>query len=245
MTVTLDGIRDIKLYQNRDGYRFSVDAVLLYAFVTVKHAKKIVDLGAGSGVIGLLLAKKYTRASVLLVELQKSLFTIAEKNIIINALENRVSALCSDIRTLQQELLPRSYDMVVANPPFRRPKSGRISVGEEKAVARHELAVNLTALAETSSHLLRARGRFYMIFHPERILEVVDTLRVRQLEPKRLRFVHNDIRTESKIMLIEAVKGGRPGMKIEKPLYIYDSNGFYTDEVRDIYGFERSVSRQQ
>jgi tRNA1Val (adenine37-N6)-methyltransferase len=239
MTVTLDGIRDIKLYQNQDGYRFSVDAVLLYAFVSVKHAKNIIDLGAGSGVIGLLLAKKYTRSSVLLVELQKSLFSIAQKNIRLNALENRVSALLSDIRKLKKDLPMGSYDVVVANPPFRRPKSGRISVGEEKAVARHELKVNLSAFAESSAYLLRTRGRFYLIFHPERILEVVDTLRIHHLEPKRLRFVHNNMGAESKIMLVEAVKGGRQGIKIEKPLYIYDSTGLYTEEVREIYGYQR------
>lgn len=241
MTLTLDGIRDIKLYQHQNGYRFSVDAVLLYAFVTVRHAKKIVDLGAGSGVIGLLLAKKYVKSSVLLVELQRSLFTIAEKNIRMNTLENRVTALCSDIRILRQKLPAKSYDVVVANPPFRRPKSGRLSRGEEKAVARHELTLTLPALAETASYLLRARGRCYLIFHPERMLEVVDALRTYHLEPKRLRFVHNDVKTESKIMLVEAVKEGRPGMKIEKPLYIYDRNGAYTDEVRTIYGYERPV----
>ncbi len=236
METTLDGLRDIKIYQNRDGYRFSVDALLLYSFVDMKHAKDIVDLGAGSGIIGLLLARKYHDAKVLLVELQASLYRLIERNIGLNGLEDRVSAILTDIKAIDKKLQPMSCDLVVSNPPFRRPRSGRISAGEEKAVARHEIKLKLTDLAESVSYLLKAKGRFFMIFHPERILEVVDTLRMNRLEPKRIRFVHNKIDAESKIVLVEAVKEGRAGIKIEKPLFIYDKNGSYTDELKEMYG---------
>jgi tRNA1Val (adenine37-N6)-methyltransferase len=235
MKTTLDGIRDIKLYQNRDGYRFSIDALLLYSYVNVKHAKDIADLGAGSGIVGLLLAKKYIKAEVLLVELQKSLCQLAERNVRLNALEDRVGTVLADIREVKKTLSPMSFDIVVSNPPFRRPKSGRVNIEEERAVARHEIRLNLATLAESASYLLRSRGRFFMIFHPERILEVFDVLRSYSLEPKRVRFVHNDILSESKIVLVEAAKNGRPGMKIERPLYIYDFKGVYTPEVKEIY----------
>jgi len=236
METTLDGIRDIKLYQNRDGYRFSVDALLLYSFVDVKHAKDIADLGAGSGIIGLLLARKYHDAKVLLVELQASLYRLIERNICLNGLEDRVSAILTDIKDIDEKLQPMSYDLVVSNPPFRKQKSGRLSTGEEKAVARHEIKLKLADLAESASYLLKAKGRFFMIFHPDRILETVDTLRMNRLEPKRIRFVHNDIDAESKIVLVEAVKEGRAGIKIEKPLFIYDKEGSYTDELNEMYG---------
>ncbi len=237
METTLDGIRDIKLYQNRKGYRFSVDALLLYSFVNVKNAGNIIDLGAGSGVIGLLLAKKYTGAKVLLLELQESLFRLAERNIRINNLQENVHAILSDIKDVRQVVAPQSYDVIVSNPPFRKPKSGRISAGEEKAIARHEMRLNLDDLADAASYLLKARGRFFMIFHPERILEVADALRLKRLEPKRIRFVYNDAGAESRIVMIEAVKGGRAGLKIDNPLYIYDKNGSYTVEVQKIYDF--------
>lgn len=236
METTLDGIRDIKLYQNRDGYRFSVDALLLYSFVDMKYAKDIADLGAGSGIIGLLLARKYHDAKILLVELQASLYRLIERNIGLNGLEDRVSAILADIKDIDGKLQPMSCDLVVSNPPFRKPRSGRISAGEEKAVARHEIKLKLTDLAESASYLLKAKGRFFMIFHPDRILETVDTLRMNRLEPKRIRFVHNDIAAESKIVLVEAVKEGRAGIKIEKPLFIYDKNGSYTDELKEMYG---------
>lgn len=238
---TLDGIRDIKVYQNRKGYRFSVDALLLYCFVNVKHAENIADLGTGSGIIGLLLGRKYSGAKVMLVELQESLYSLAKKNIIINGLEDRVEVVLADIKNMKKKT-PRQYDLVVSNPPFRKPTTGLLSIGEEKAVARHELRLELADLVGAASHLLKARGRFCMIFHPERLFEVIDTLRKNRLEPKRIRFVHNDINAVSKIVLIEAVKEGRAGIKVENPLFMYNEKGEYTAEVAGMYGKIRSES---
>lgn len=236
METTLDGIRDIRVYQNKEGYRFSVDAVLLYAFADMRYARVIADLGTGSGIIGLLLARKYPRARVTLVELQKSLFSLAEKNIIINHLEDRVTAVLSDIRHLKEKFEPMTHDLVVSNPPFRKPTTGRLSEGQERAIARHELALKFSDLAESASHLLKAKGRFFMIYHPERLLEAFDALRLFRLEPKRIRFVHNDMDAVSKIVMIEAVKEARPGVKIENPLFIYNSDGSYTADVSAMYG---------
>ncbi len=233
---TLDGIRDIKVYQNLDGYRFSVDAVLLYAFAEMRYARSIADLGAGSGIIGLLLARKYPSANVMLIELQDSLYRLAVKNIAINDLGGRVTARRMNIREVARDIDARSCDMVVSNPPFRKPASGRLSTGTERAVARHELELKFPDLAAAASHLLRDKGRFFMIYHPHRLAEVSEALRQHALEPKRIRFVHNDPGAESKIVLIEAVRGGRPGMKIERPLFIYTTDGAYSAEVSAMYG---------
>jgi len=235
METTLDGLRDLKLYQRKEGYRFSVDALLLYSFVNVRHVKDAVDLGAGSGVIGLLLARKYPGARVLLVELQQTLYRLAERNIGLNGLGDRVSAFLGDISSLHEEYPAMSYDLVVSNPPFRKPSSGRLSRGEERAVARHEIRLHLPELAKCASHLLRSKGRFFMIFHPERAIEMIETLRAEQLEPKRIRFVHNDIDSVSKIVLVEAVKGGKAGLRVEKPLVLYRKDGSYTEEVMAMY----------
>ncbi len=236
MKTSLDGLRDIKVYQNTEGYRFSVDALLLYSFVNMKHAREIADLGAGSGIIGLLLARKYAEARVLLVELQESLYRLAERNIALNALEERVSAIFTDVRCLDAACPPGKYDLVVSNPPFRKPSSGRLSLGEERAVARHELRLRLPELAKSASYLLKARGRFCMIFHPERLIEIIDALRDAKLEPKRIRLVHNDVRAVSKMVLVEAVKEAKPGLKVEKPLILYNADGSYTDELNEMFG---------
>jgi len=232
---TLDGVRDVKLYQRKDGYRFSVDALLLYSFVNVKYVKDAVDLGTGSGVIGLLLARKYSGARVLLVELQQTLYRLAKRNIELNGLGDRVSAVLRDISSLPEVYPAMSYDLAVSNPPFRKPTSGRLSLGEERAVARHELRLRLPELAKSASHLLRARGRFFMIYHPERVIEMIGTLRAEHLEPKRIRFVHNDIDSVSKMVLVEAVKGGKAGLKVERPLLLYRKDGSYTAEVKAMY----------
>jgi tRNA1Val (adenine37-N6)-methyltransferase len=233
---TLDGIRDIKVYQNKEGYRFSVDAVLLYTFADMRYARNIADLGTGSGIIGLLLARKYPKAKVSLVELQESLYGLALKNIEINALGDRVNAVLADIKHLKDHFACMTYDLVVSNPPFRKPTTGKLSIGQERAIARHELALKISELAAAASYLLKAKGRFFMIYHPERLLEAVDALRSSRLEPKRVRFVHNDAGAESKIVLIEAVKEARPGVKIENPLFIYNADGSYTAEVSAMYG---------
>jgi tRNA1Val (adenine37-N6)-methyltransferase len=236
METTLDGIRDIKIYQNKQGYRFSVDAVLLYSFADMRYARKIADLGAGSGIIGLLLARKYPKSEITLVELQDSLYRLAVRNISINGLDDRITAVLSDVAHLQQTLEGMSYDLVVSNPPFRKPTTGRLSAGEERAIARHELALKFSDLANAAAYLLKSKGRLFMIYHPARLIEVFDSLRKNRLEPKRVRFVHNDIGAESKIVLIESVRDGKPGMKIERPLYIYHEDGSYTAEVSEMYG---------
>ncbi len=233
---TLDGLRDVRVYQYVDGYRFSVDALLLYSFVHLRHARGIADLGTGSGIIGLLLARKYTSAQVLLIELQESLFSLAQRNITINGLGERVTAMMADIADIRNVLSPISLDVVVSNPPFRKPTTGRLSIGKERQIARHEMRMTLPDLAGAASYLLKEKGRFFMIYHPERLLEAIDTLRQNRLEPKRARFAHNDPDSVSKMVLIEAVKDGQSGMKVERPLFIYKPDGSYTDEVQEMYG---------
>ncbi len=252
MQLTLDSIRDIKLYQRERGYRFSLDALLLFDFVRLKTQKRpcrIADLGAGSGVIGLLLAKRYEHADICLIELQEGLFSLAGKNISLNGLEGRVSAVRADINFLAEGSLNlkepgagpagfferRSFDVAVSNPPFRKVLSGRICPDEEKAAARHELRLSLPALIRAAGYLVREKGRFFMVYHPERLLEALEQLREGGFEPKRLCFVHGREGLPAKMMLIESVRGGSPGLSVEDPLFIYNAGGGYTSQVSRIY----------
>lgn len=238
MEVTLDSIRDIKLYQAKSGYRFSVDALLLYSFVNVQRVKKIADLGAGSGIVGLLLAKKYPCAAVSLFELQEGLATLARRNIVLNSLEGRVNVIMRDIREIRRCQCPSEnrFDIVVSNPPFRKPRTGLISSGEERAIARHEIKLKLPELAHAARNLLRSRGRLFLIYHPERLAELAAALREEKIEIKRLRFVHSCALSEAKMVLVEAVSGGATGLKVDRPFYIYDEKGGYGGEMREVYG---------
>ncbi len=239
MEITLDSIRDVKLYQARDGYRFSVDALLLYSFVNIPRAGKIADLGAGSGIVGLLLAKKYPGSVVSLFELQTGLAALARKNVALNSLENRVSVIEKDLREIGSRpsfpSMENRFDIVVSNPPFRKPKTGLLSPGEERAIARHEIKLKLSELVRAAHRLLRSKGRFFLIHHPERLPELVCTLREKGMEVKRLRFVHSNVSSGAKMVLAEAVKDGAAGMKVDGPLFIYDERGGYSDEMRGIY----------
>ena len=240
MNLTLDTIRDIELYQNKKGYRFSVDALLLYSFVNLRRAYRIADLGAGSGIIGILLAKRYPEAEITLIELQKSLVELAKKNVVLNNLQDRVTVIRNDIRDIDTiHLFTHSplhrFDLVVSNPPFRRQKTGQISPTDEKAIARHEIELKLADLIQAACSLLRSKGRFCIIYHPSRLVELIDALREKHMEPKRLRFVHSTLTTEAKMALVEAIKDGRTEMKIENPLYIYKEDGTCTDEMKALY----------
>lgn len=239
MEITLDSIRDIKIYQSKNGYRFSVDALLLYSFVDVPRVKRIADLGAGSGIVGLLLAKKYPDANVSLFELQEGLAAIAGKNIALNSLEDRVEIIKTDIREISpchSSTGTNCFDIVVSNPPFRKPKTGLISPDEEKAIARHEIKLRLPELVGVARCLIKSKGRFFLIYHPERLTELIGTLKEEGMEVKRLRFVHTHVLSEAKMVLVEAVNGGRGGLKVERPFYIYSENGGYSDEMREVYG---------
>jgi tRNA1Val (adenine37-N6)-methyltransferase len=236
MDVTLDSIRDIRLYQPKNGYRFSVDSLLLYDFVKLRKVGSIADLGAGSGIIGILLAGKYPGASVDLFEFQDNLVKLAEQNVALNHVEDRVHVVQCDLRDLDasRELFPH-YDLVVSNPPFRRLRSGRLNVHEERAIARHEITLRLHECIHAASSLLRSRGRFCIIYHPCRLSELMDVMKRKGIETKRIRFVHSTPSSEAKMVLLEAVQGGRVGLRVEDPLYIYREEGGYTEEMEKIY----------
>jgi tRNA1Val (adenine37-N6)-methyltransferase len=235
--ITLDTILDLQLYQSKSGYRFSADAVLLSSFVSMQRVKKIADLGAGSGVIGLLLARKYPSAHITLVELQESLVKNAEKNAELNGLADRVSVVHQDIKKMKFDPdVLHCYDLVVSNPPFRKTKTGLISPSDERAMARHEIHLPIATLTRAAFSMLKHHGRFCVIHLPERLAEVMAAMRQSNLEPKRIRFAHSNTGSEAKMVLIESVKEGKPGLIVEPPLYMYDQAGQYSEEMRAIYG---------
>lgn len=230
-SVTIDSIGNLKIYQPMEGYRFSVDAIILAHFVNLKRLNKAVDIGAGTGIIGMLLAKKYPDSEITMIEIQQELVEMAKNNILLNKLERRIKVYCMDAKTFEE----KGFDLLVTNPPFRRPGTGKISPKEEKAIARHELSLSVKDIAKISQNILRHRGRLCMIHLPERLIDIIRIMSRHDLEVKRLRFVHSKISTEAKMVLIEAVKGGRISLKVEPPLFIYEKNRGYTEEMKKLY----------
>ncbi|MEN2995259.1 MAG: methyltransferase [Thermodesulfovibrio sp.] len=236
MDYTIDSIGSIKICQPKEGYRFSVDALILAHFVNLKRLNKALDIGAGTGIIGIILGKRYNESHVTMIEIQPELAKLAEESVKLNNLDKKVEVICMDAKDLiHSESFHQKFDVVISNPPFRKPGTGRISPEEKKAVARHEISLNVVDIAKISQKVLRHRGRLYMIHLPERFTEITKTMSKYSLEIKRVRFVHSKTQTPAKMVLIEAVKGARVGLKVEPPLFIYDNNGAYTDEMNTVY----------
>ena len=133
------------------------------------------------------------------------------------------------------ELRPEGFDVLVTNPPFRKIGTGKISPYDERAVARHEISLSLSELLDTAKYLLKNRGRFFMIYHPFRLTELISRMRECSLEPKRIRFVHPGHGKEATMVLVDAVKSGSVELKIEYPLIVYDNNGNYSDETLKMF----------
>ncbi len=231
MDYTIDTIGSIKICQHKKGYRFSVDALILASFVNLKIINRAIDIGAGTGIIGTILAKKYSQAHITMVEIQPELVELAMQSVKLNKIESRTKIICMDAKEFNET----GFDLAITNPPFRRTGTGRISPKEEKAIARHELSLTVEDIARIGEKVLRYKGRLCMIHLPERLAEIVRIMSKHDLEVKRLKFVHSKINTEAKMVLIEAVKGGRVSLKVEEPLFIYNEDGTYTEEMKKIY----------
>ncbi len=229
----------IRMLQFRRGYRYSLDALILAFFIHLKKNSSVVELGAGSGVISMILAKRHPNCDVAGVEIQKRLYGLLEKNLVINGLQGRVQAVHGDIRRIEEYFDPEKTDAVCSNPPFRKVLSGRTNPDPEKAIARHEIKLTLEDLIHAAAYLLKRHGRFSMIYLPERLTDLIIQLRQNRLEPRRMQTIHSFPGTPPVLVMVEAVKGARAGMKMEAPFIIYrDKTGAYSGEMESIYGFQ-------
>ncbi len=242
MKETLDSLSvgNLRLLQSESGYRYSLDPILLARFVKVKTRGRVVDLGTGCGVLPLLLARLSDAGECVGVELQPALADRAARNVELNSLSERVHIKQGDIRDIGGAFSASSFDLVVSNPPYRQPDSGKVAPNDERAAARHELAGGLADFVTAASWLLKNGGSFAMIYLAERLPELMAEMVARRIEPKRLRMVHPRQGEAARMVLVEGRKGGRPGLLVEKPLYIYrNENGVagrdYTVEVLQMY----------
>jgi len=196
----------LKIFQKKRGYRFSIDAILLAQFVRIRKDERVVDLGTGCGILPLLLSQTSKASSFIGVEIQKGLAECAAKNVIFNQLEDRISIFHRDFTELKTVFPSNSFHVVVSNPPYRKFRTGRINPHPEKAIARHEIKANLNDLTSVLAHLLKQKGRAYIIFPATRTADLLTSLRHQNLEPKRVQFVHSRAEEEAKFILVEAIK---------------------------------------
>lgn len=226
-----------QIIQNRDGFCFGMDAVLLSGFANVKPGEKAVDLGTGTGIIPILLEAKNQGLHYTGLEIQEEVADMASRSVELNHLKDKISIVRGDIKEASRLFGAASFDVVTSNPPYMNDAHGLKNPDLPKAISRHEVLCTLQDVTREAAKLLRPGGRFYLVHRPHRLIEIITALKSVGMEPKRMKMVHPFVDKEANMVLIEAVRGGRSMIKVEAPVVVYKEPGVYTDEIYTIYGY--------
>jgi tRNA1(Val) A37 N6-methylase TrmN6 len=233
----LVGYKDLKIVQNTEWFNFSLDSVLLANFVTIRtNTKKIIDLGTGNAPIPLILSTR-TKGEIIGVEIQKPVYDLALKSIEINNLKDRIRIINEDAKVIDKMFETDTYDVITSNPPyFKYNGISLVNNNDCKAIARHEVLLSIDEIFRISRKLLKNGGILAIVHRPERLMEILNKMKQYNIEPKRIRFVYPKENMDCNIVLIEGTKNGKEGLKILPPLFVHDSNGEYTEEVKKMFG---------
>lgn len=224
------------IYQNDEWFSFSLDSVLLANFVNINFTdKKIVDFCTGNAPVPMLLSYK-TKNQIIGVELQKEVYDLAIKSVCENKLENRIKIINEDVNNLSNLYDGDSFDIITCNPPyFKTENKELLNDNEIKTIARHEIKLNLEDILKQAKYLLKNGKRLVMVHRPDRLIEIIDMMKKYGFEPKRIKLCYPKVGMDANILLIEGVKNGKSGLKIESPLIIHNEDGSYTDKVKTMF----------
>ena len=223
------------VFAQAEHFRLNTDCVLLADFIDLHTARRGIDLGCASGAAALLMLCRTEKLHVTGLELVPEAAALAAENKERNALGDRSRILCGDIRDHRALFTAGAFDAAVANPPYFPVGSGYLSPDSRRAAARGETSCTLEDVCAAAAYLLRTGGSFAMVYKPERLTDALCTLRAYGLEPKRLRFVCHRADSAPNLVLIEARRGGKPGLKAEPCLVLQNPDGTDSAEVRRIY----------
>lgn len=229
--------KDMKIIQRTDHFAFSLDSLLISEFASItKNINNIVDLGTGNGAIPLFLSKK-TKAKITGIEIQEISSDLARRNIKLNNLEDQITIINDDMKNWRKYFTTHTLDMVVSNPPFFKFNGNEELLNDltQLTLARHEISITLDTLIETAAGLLKDKGYFVLVHRVDRLIEIIELMKKYLIEPKRIQFCHSKTDKEGKILLVEGIKYGKPGLRILPPLFTHDSNGQYSPEVLEMF----------
>lgn len=228
--------KNLKIIQNKDGFCFGIDSVLLSDFAkNIKKDSMVLDLGTGTGIIPILLCGKTKLKKVTGIELQEEVAKMAKKSIKLNNLEDKFNVINENILNLNKIYENQTFDVIVSNPPYKKKDTGITNENEKKIISRHEISASLEGFIKISKDLLKDKGEFYMVHRPERLVDIFELMRKYKIEPKILKMVYSYKNKEPKLILIKGVKNAKPFLKVESNLYIYEDTGKYTKEILKIY----------
>ena len=228
--------KGLKIIQNKDGFCFGIDSILLSDFAkNIKKGARVLDLGTGTGIIATLLCGKTELSEITGIEVQKEVYEMAKRSIQLNHLEDKFKLIQDNILNLNHYFEKNTFDAIVTNPPYKKKETGIQNEDTRKLISRHEIEANIEDFIKISKDMLKDRGEFYIVYRPERLVDLLSLMRKYKIEPKKIRFVYSNVNAVSKLVLVQGVKNARPFLKLEPNLYIYDDNGEYTEEVLKIY----------
>jgi len=229
------GIKDYRIIQKKEGFRFGVDAVLLGNFAEIKKGDKVIDLCSGTGIVPFIIAGKRDAEKIVGIEIQEEFVEMARRSSSLNSLNGKVEFIKGDLKNHKLLEQMGKFNAVTVNPPYKEADSSLLSLNEKERIARFEIECSLDDVIKASKILLKDNGKLFMVHRPERMADIFETLRKYKIEPKRVRFIHPDIHKAPNIILIEAQNYGGKFLKILPPLYVYE-NGGYSKEINKIYG---------
>lgn len=230
----LTGYR-LRIIQPRHGYRFSVDPLLLADFAGVRKGERVVDLGTGCGIMPLLLARREPSALITGVEFQDQMADIAQRNAALNDLRGSIEIVAADVNSLKTRFPVSSFDLVLSNPPYRRPGTGKVSPRAGRDGARHETTATLADFLAAAKYLAKESGRICFIYHTCRLAELMAQAAAQKLAVLRLRMVHGNATAPARMFLVELMKGRAGELQVEPPLMVRGEDGGYSDEKLRIY----------
>lgn len=226
-----------QIIQNPEKFCFGMDAVLLSGFAHAKKGDRLLDMGTGTGIIPLLMEAKTGCDHLTGLEIQEESADMARRSVALNGLSDKITIVTGDIKEADQIFPSASFDCITCNPPYMIGSHGLTNPDEPKAIARHELLCTFEDVASRAAKLLKPGGHFFLVHRPFRLAEIIITLSKYKLEPKRMQLVYPYVDKEPNMLLLEAVRGGRSRMTVEKPLIVYREPGVYMKEIYEIYGY--------
>jgi tRNA1(Val) A37 N6-methylase TrmN6 len=229
-------INNLKIYQNDEWFKFSLESVLLPNFITLNlRCKNIIDLCTGNAPIPLILSTK-TKANIVGVEIQKDVYELAKKSVEINKLDNRIKLINDNLNNLKKYYEGDYFDVVTVNPPyFPNIETSKKNQDIHKTIARHEIETNLSEIVKISAYLLKNGGYLDIVHQTNRFFDVVDVLKKYNFSINKVRFIYPKEDKESNLFMIEAIKDGNSGVKFLKPLYVHNNDGTYKEEILNMF----------
>lgn len=237
--------RGYRIIQDKTGFLFGLDSVLLTSFACIKKGDRVLDLGTGTGVIPILLEAKTEGAHFTGLEIQAEVAEMAMRSVQLNDKTDKIEIVQGDLKEVAQIFKGRYFNVVTSNPPYMTVTEGQVSDNEKRAISRAEVCCTLEDVIVAAKRVLKQKGRFFMVHRPSRLAEIISLMVKYGFSVRNIRMVYPHAEDEANLVLIEGIYGGRTELVMEKPCIVFDKSGKYTEELEKIYYHEMLMEHRK